>query len=52
MKAQRIIDTGAEQVVMGNIGCMTQVETHLAKLGKSIPVKHTIELLAEAYAIP
>ncbi len=48
-KAQAIVDTGAEMVVMGNIGCFTQVETHLAKMGKQLPVMHTVELLAQAY---
>ncbi|MFT5194577.1 MAG: glycolate oxidase iron-sulfur subunit [Cellvibrionaceae bacterium] len=48
-KAQAIVDTGAGMVVMGNIGCFTQVETHLGKMGKSIPVMHTVELLADAY---
>lgn len=48
-KAQAIVDTGAEMVVMGNIGCFTQVETHLGKMGKQIPVMHTVQLLAQAY---
>ena len=51
MKAQRIIDTGADTIVMGNIGCMTQIVTHLAQLGRPLPVKHTIQLLAEAYKL-
>jgi glycolate oxidase iron-sulfur subunit len=49
-KAKNIVASGAEMVVMGNIGCMTQIRTHLAQLGQSIPVLHTIELLAQAYA--
>lgn len=48
-KAQAIVDTGAEMVAMGNIGCFTQVESHLAQLGRPIPVVHTVQLLAEAY---
>lgn len=48
MKAQRIIDSGAEQVVTGNIGCMMQIRPHLNALGNSLPVKHTVELLWEA----
>ncbi|MFK7805157.1 MAG: (Fe-S)-binding protein, partial [Anaerolineae bacterium] len=48
-KAQAVVDTGAEMVVMGNIGCFTQVETHLGKMGNAIPVMHTVELLAKAY---
>jgi glycolate oxidase iron-sulfur subunit len=49
-KATNIAASGADVVVMGNIGCMTQIRTHLALLDKPIPVYHTIELLAQAYA--
>ncbi len=49
LKAQSIIDTQADMVVMGNIGCFTQIETHLAQLGQALPVKHTVQVLAEAY---
>lgn len=49
-KASNIAATGAEMVVMGNIGCMTQIRTHLTQIGHPIPVLHTIELLAQAYA--
>lgn len=48
-KAENILKTGAEAVVMGNIGCMIQIRTHLAKLGKPLPVMHTIEALDRAY---
>ena len=47
-KAQAIIDTGAQLVATGNIGCMTQLRTHLA--GKGIAVKHTMQILRDAYA--
>jgi glycolate oxidase iron-sulfur subunit len=49
-KAKNIRESGAAMVVMGNIGCMTQIRTHLAQIGNPIPVLHTIELLAQAYA--
>jgi glycolate oxidase iron-sulfur subunit len=49
-KAENILSTGATEIVTGNIGCMTQIRTHLAGLGKPLPVRHTVELLAEAYA--
>jgi glycolate oxidase iron-sulfur subunit len=49
-KANNIVASGADMVVMGNIGCMTQIRTHLAQVGHPIPVLHTIELLAQAYA--
>ncbi len=49
-KARNILATGAHAIVTGNIGCMTQIRTHLAALGKPLPVWHTVELLAAAYA--
>lgn len=49
-KANNIIASGAQMVVMGNIGCMTQIRTYLAQSGHPLPVLHTIELLAQAYA--
>lgn len=48
-KAQNILRVGAEMVVMGNIGCMVQIRTHLRKLGQPLPVLHTMELLDRAY---
>lgn len=49
-KARNILASGAQMVVMGNIGCFTQIQTHLRKLGKDIPVMHTLELLDKAYS--
>jgi glycolate oxidase iron-sulfur subunit len=49
MKARDIDATGADAVVSGNIGCLTQLATHLAA-SRSIPVLHTIELLNSAYS--
>ncbi len=50
-KAANISATGAAYVVMGNIGCMTQIATHLQARGPGNPrVLHTMELLALAYA--
>jgi len=40
----------AELVVTGNIGCFTQIQSHLRKLGREIPVLHTLELLERAYS--
>lgn len=48
-KAHNIIATGAQAVATGNIGCMTQIQTHLQALGKRLPVWHTMELLDRAY---
>jgi len=49
-KARAIIDTGATVVASGNIGCLTQVRTHLAEEGSPIAVRHTLQVLRDAYA--
>ena len=49
LKAKNVIATGADYVVSGNVGCHTQLQSHLARLGRSIKVLHTIELLDLAY---
>ena len=48
-KARNLLATGAQMVATGNIGCMTQVQTHLRALGHDIPVLHTLQLLDRAY---
>jgi glycolate oxidase iron-sulfur subunit len=48
-KARNIISTGAQAVVTGNIGCMTQIRTHLELLGRPLAIWHTVELLDAAY---
>ena len=45
-KADAVRETGAEVVVSGNIGCLTQLNAHLKG---DVAVLHTIELLAMAY---
>lgn len=47
-KAQAVIATGAQIVVSGNIGCLTQLRMHLKKTGTHIEVKHTMQLLRDA----
>ncbi len=49
-KARAIIATGADVVASGNIGCLTQVRLHLKRLGSTIPVRHTMQVLRDAYA--
>jgi glycolate oxidase iron-sulfur subunit len=49
-KAQHILDSGAEAVVTGNIGCIIQIRSQLQALGKMLPVFHTMELLDMAYS--
>ena len=51
-KADAILASGAELIVTGNIGCITQISAHLAQRGRPLPVLHTVELLAQAYAAP
>ena len=40
---------GSGTVATGNIGCLTQLKTHLAKSGSSIQVRHTMQVLRDAY---
>ena len=51
-KAARIAATGCEAVATGNVGCLMQLRMHLRRLGQRIPVKHTMQILAEAYGLP
>jgi glycolate oxidase iron-sulfur subunit len=48
-KARAVIATGAEIVASGNIGCLTQLRLHLARLGSPILVQHTMQVLRDAY---
>jgi len=49
-KARNLLATGAELIATGNIGCLTQIQTHLKALGHEIPVVHTLQVLDRAYA--
>ncbi|HTL17956.1 MAG TPA: heterodisulfide reductase-related iron-sulfur binding cluster [Patescibacteria group bacterium] len=49
-KAQAVLATGAEVVASGNIGCLNQLRWHLDKLGTAIPVRHTMQVLRDAYS--
>ena len=51
-KARAVIATGASVVASGNIGCLTQLRVHLAKLGSPITVRHTMQVLRDAYGAP
>ena len=44
-----ILASGADELVTANIGCAMQIARHLRQAGREIPVKHVVELLAEAY---
>ena len=49
-KARAIAATGADGVATGNIGCLTQLRLHLARQGADIPIRHTMQILRDAYA--
>jgi glycolate dehydrogenase iron-sulfur subunit len=49
-KARAVASTGAAAVVMGNVGCMVQIATHLERAGSPLPVMHTMQLLDRALA--
>lgn len=48
-KVDNILQTNAQAVVSGNIGCMTQIQTHLGQQDISMPIWHTVEILDLAY---
>jgi len=48
-RAQAVLATRAEIVASGNIGCLNQLRLHLAKLGSPLPVRHTMQVLRDAY---
>ncbi|MGH8020369.1 MAG: (Fe-S)-binding protein [Opitutaceae bacterium] len=48
-KARAVIATEADVVATGNIGCLTQLRTHLARLDSHLRVRHTVQVLRDAY---
>jgi glycolate oxidase iron-sulfur subunit len=48
-KARAAHATGADLVASGNIGCLTQFRAHLAKIGSPLRVRHTMQVLRDAY---
>jgi glycolate oxidase iron-sulfur subunit len=48
-KARAAAATGASVVATGNIGCLTQLKTHLESQGSSLRVRHTMQVLRDAY---
>ena len=47
-KARAVMATGAETVASGNIGCLVQLRVHLARLGATVRVRHTMQVLRDA----
>ena len=54
-KAENILTTGADTVVLSNPGCLLQVRRGLAQAGRPLPVRHLVELvdasIRDAYAL-
>jgi glycolate oxidase iron-sulfur subunit len=48
-KAANVIATGADVVAMGNIGCLTQMTNQLHRAGSNIKVRHTMQVIRDAY---
>ena len=48
-KAKAVAATGATVVASGNIGCLTQLKVHLAQSGSPVQVRHTMQVLRDAY---
>ena len=49
-KADRILQTKAQAVFMGNVGCLLQVARHLRKADSNVWVAHTIDALWASYS--
>ena len=49
-KIEAIQSSGAEHVVSGNIGCITQMKFHAREANFPLTVQHTMQLLAQAYS--
>ena len=48
-KAAATVATGAMVVATGNIGCLTQLRVNLEKSGSPVRVRHTMQVLRDAY---
>ena len=48
-KARNVLSTQPDMVASGNIGCHTQIQSHLRRQGSPVPIHHTIEILDLAY---
>ncbi|AZI43444.1 glycolate oxidase iron-sulfur subunit [Deinococcus psychrotolerans] len=48
-KAKNVLSTQPDMVASGNIGCHTQIQSHLRRQGSGVPIHHTIEILDMAY---
>jgi glycolate oxidase iron-sulfur subunit len=48
-KVTHILETHAAELITANVGCSMQIARHLHSAGRNIPVRHVVEVLAEAY---
>ncbi|WP_425430318.1 glycolate oxidase subunit GlcF [Deinococcus planocerae] len=48
-KARNILSTTPDLIASGNIGCHTQIQSHVRRAGDRVPVMHTVEVLDLAY---
>ncbi|WP_216325171.1 glycolate oxidase subunit GlcF [Deinococcus aestuarii] len=48
-KAGNILSTTPDLIASGNIGCHTQIQSHVRRQGSWVPVMHTVEVLDLAY---
>ncbi|WP_221088434.1 glycolate oxidase subunit GlcF [Deinococcus aquaedulcis] len=48
-KAKNILSTAPDLIASGNIGCHTQIQSHVRRAGSRAPVMHTVEVLDRAY---
>lgn len=49
-KAEDILSTRPDMIATGNIGCLTQLRVHLQGSGSAVPVRHTVQILRDAWA--
>ncbi len=48
-KVESIVETGADEAITANPGCMLQLDQGLRGAGHRIPVRHVVDILDEAY---
>src|SRR4051794_28439978 len=48
-KVREIIATGGQELITADVGCALQIVRHLDAADREIPVRHVVEVLAEAY---
>ncbi|PTA68926.1 glycolate oxidase subunit GlcF [Deinococcus arcticus] len=48
-KAANILSTAPDLIASGNIGCHTQIQSHVRRAHSPVPVLHTLEVLDRAY---